>query len=178
VVRGGEDAMGSVIGARGANFLVVLSFAILICSCATPQYDSAVDKSITDLQRKINLQIDNWISGVGPEDYKTSRKFYDEADADIKSLKLRMTAAVPSLDVTLSSLGNVIESLRDLHKQQSSFNPNDKNDVDYLRQIQSTDLEPLFAVLLQAELTLKGAGGGAAQGTGSTSKSTSSGSSS
>jgi len=178
--------MNSVMGAKGANFLVVFSVAYLVCSCAAPQYDSAADKAITDLQHKIHLQMDNWISGVAPRGYgfkPQSRpnagppvppniKFYDDVDTDLTALEIRMEASPDPSTVQLpdrfSGLKANIAALKQYHiKECPGPRDEDCKSMSFVKGLQGMQklMDIDFANLMRYELTLKsGTGAGTALG--------------
>jgi len=159
--------MASIISARKIHLLIVSFIAFLICSCTTaPQYDAKADTDIGNLQSKLHLRINNWISGSKPVTWSNDNiSFYDDIDNMLKSLEIRMEAtpdpSTANLPIVFSNLSAEITSLKTLHMQQGKLSEA------YLRAKQQ-QLDAQFAALFTYELSLKTAatgGGGATQST-------------
>lgn len=88
-----------------SSFFAFTSFVlvVLLTACAPPAYDQTADQQLSKLQRDLNghsIKLLSANSSSNPEtrkqgDFDQNEKFYDQAEADIDALRIRMLA-VPS----------------------------------------------------------------------------------
>jgi hypothetical protein len=164
VQKGKLVAHGRGAAATIRSFFAFASAAMAIAAlaaCASPQYDSQADTSISSLQKEIHSQIDAWISGTNPA-YSDNVKFYNTVDTDLSSLEIRMEAtpdpSSANLPTVFSNLKTELASMQSVHKKQSRLSSF------YLHATQNL-FDAQFAVLLTYELSLKTTGSGSTTST-------------
>lgn len=111
---------------RIAVLSVLFSFFLLIASgCSVKlisDYDEITDKSVTELQKKVETFLIKMEGSAGSSEgeYINSRSFYNEARVEISAMRLR-AEAIPENKITVQHINEIeknIENLRLLHEKR------------------------------------------------------------
>jgi hypothetical protein len=162
VLTAGGAPMGFILGTlmyQQIKLLVrVIAWVAMtgaIGACASVSYDQQADQQITGVTQEITLQLLTWANqaaeGKTPVTYDAA--FYNKAEADIATLRIRMEAsqdpATAKLATIFSSLNDQLETLRSLHQKQNNLS------ATFLR-AELDLLNVQLATLTTFELSLKG----------------------
>ncbi|MBF0480441.1 MAG: hypothetical protein HQK81_02450 [Desulfovibrionaceae bacterium] len=135
--------------------------ALLLSSCAAPQYDSITDAQISSLQKEVDSQMVQFITlsrqndqdSIKKGSYSQNIEFYNKVETDLTSLELRIEA-VPDLSTSVfpelfAKMRKGVENIRQAHQKNGNL-------PDIVWTPLRTQLNSGFAVMLTYELSLKG----------------------
>jgi hypothetical protein len=105
---------------RSFFYFVALVLTLAVPGCGVKfvaDYDELTDKSVTELQRKVESFLVDIERKVGTDDatYSNNTGFYDEVRVDISAIRVR-AAAREKNEITLEQLDLVQENLDNLEK--------------------------------------------------------------
>ena len=108
-------------------FLFVLFplFFLIASGCSVKlisDYDEVIDKSVTELQKKVEAFLIKMEGSAGSSEgeYINNRSFYNEARVEISAMRLR-AEAIPENNITVQHINEIeknIENLRMLHEKR------------------------------------------------------------
>jgi hypothetical protein len=116
-----KDPRGPRVIVRFASLLLVLVAVGCTNIRLIADYDEQIDKSVTDLQRKVETFLTGLERNAStpPAAYHANVKFYDEAKVDLSAIRVR-AAAIPKNDITLTQLDLLADSLGKLEQLHQS----------------------------------------------------------
>ena len=139
---------------RSFFYLVTLILILAVPGCGVKfiaDYDEATDKSVTELQRKVEGFLVDIERKVGTDDaaYSNNTEFYDEVRVDISAIRVR-AAAREKNEITLEQLDLVQKNLDNLEKlHELGFNS--PEEIEPLRKAFNAS----FTAILKFELAKK-----------------------
>jgi len=131
---------------------LILTFAAIACSVKlVADYDEATDKSVTELQRKMEAFLVDIQRKVGTDEaaYSNHIGFYDDVHVDISAVKVR-AAAREKNEITLEQLDLVQKNLDNLEKLHK-LGFNSPQEIEPLRKAFNAS----FTAILKFELAKK-----------------------
>lgn len=150
------------IKSRWIQWYVTLVLGAVLAGCAVKfvsSYDEQTDRAVTELQKKFEsffVRLEG-LNGLPECSYDHHQAFYQEAEVDLSSIRLR-ASAIPQNDITIEQVGllaDSLEKLEEIHKSKGEEDSGAKCMTGATIEPLRSNFNSIFTAILKLELGKK-----------------------